>query len=90
MVTRSEASAGFNAAIEISKIKSARSERRRKGREYRSKLDRYRSELVSLYHAGASYEDLSFWLKTTEQVKIHPTSIMRFLRKLPEFESKNG
>jgi len=90
MVTRNEASAGFNAAIEITKIKNARSEKRRKGREYRSKLDRYRSELVSLYQAGASYEDLSFWLRTTEQIKIHPTSIMRFLRKLPELVRRNG
>ncbi len=90
MVTRSEASAGFNAASEVTKIKRARGERRRKGRNYKSKLDRYRSELVSLYHAGASCEDLAYWLKTQKKVSAHSTTVMRYLYGLPELVRRNG
>lgn len=90
MVTRSEASAGFNAASEVTKIKRARGERRRKGRNYKSKLKPFRLELVSLYHEGASYEDLAYWLKTQKKVSAHSTTVMRYLYGLPELVRRNG
>ncbi len=86
----SKSYAAQNAAEELAKIKEARSLRRRQGRRYRSKLERYRAELVDLYHAGATFPDLAFWLKSEKRLKTHPTSIMRYMYKLPELERRNG
>jgi len=79
-----------NAAKELERIREARSERRRRGRSYRSKFERYRAELVSLYHEGASFPELAFWLKSEKRLKAHSTSIMRYLYKLPELERRDG
>jgi len=87
---RSDSRALPSAAFELSKIKEARNVRRRSGRRYRSKLEKYRAELVALYSVGASYPDLAFWLKSEKRLKVHPTSVMRYLRQLPEVECRNG
>lgn len=87
---RNRSYATQNAATELAKIKEARSLRRRQGRRYRSKLERYRVELVDLYHAGATFTDLAFWLKSEKRLKAHPTSIMRYLYQLSELERRDG
>ncbi|NVN90160.1 MAG: hypothetical protein HXX11_06105 [Desulfuromonadales bacterium] len=66
-------------------MRSHRAEARRK--LYRkSRLDRYRSELVALKQAGASCADLVEWLRVNHRLKIHRSSIDRYLRKLPELK----
>jgi hypothetical protein len=54
----------------------------------RSSLENYRAELVSLRQAGASYRDLSTWVKMTHRIKISQTTVMRYLKKLPELHSE--
>ena len=49
-----------------------------------SKLNRYRSSLVSLRLAGASYRDLVFWLRTSHRINTNHTSVMRWMKSLPE------
>lgn len=44
-----------------------------------SKLDRFKGELLSLHHAGASAKELAFWLRTRKQVKAHRTTVIRRL-----------
>lgn len=73
----------FDAQAEVKRIRARRAEARR--RLYRkSRLDRYRAELVAMWLAGASCADLSEWLRVTHRCKIHRSSINRFLKKLPE------
>ena len=57
------------------KLEAVRERRRlaRKRRYRRSKLDRYRAELVGLHRMGASYRR-----------RADPTTIRRYLMKLPE------
>ncbi|NVN91202.1 MAG: hypothetical protein HXX11_11450 [Desulfuromonadales bacterium] len=76
----------FDAKKEVEWIRTRRAEARRK--LYRkSRLDRYRSELVALKQAGASCADLAEWLRVNHRLKIHRSSIDRYMRKLPEMNT---
>jgi len=77
----------FDARAEVKRIRSSRAEARR--RLFRkSRLDRYRAELVAMRQAGASCADLAVWLRVTHRCKINRSSIDRYLKKLPELSSK--
>lgn len=76
----------FNAQAEVERVRQRRAEARRK--LYRkSRLDRYRAELVAMKQAGASCADLAEWLRSSHRLKIHRSSIDRYLKKLPELGS---
>lgn len=51
---------------------------------HRSKLSRYRAELVKLRLAGGSYPDLMVWLRKEHRVSVAHTTVMRYLQQLPE------
>lgn len=73
----------FNAQAEVESIRARRAEARRK--LYRkSRLDKYRAELVAMKQAGASCADLAEWLRVHHRCKVNRSSIDRFLKKLPE------
>lgn len=73
----------FNAQAVIESIRARRSDARRK--LYRkSRLDKYRSELVALKQAGASCADLVEWLKVAHRCKINRSSVDRYIKNLPE------
>jgi hypothetical protein len=75
--------ATFNPVAELAVIKEKRAMMRRK--VYRkSKLEKYRAELVALRQAGASSQDLATWLKMKHRLKIHRSSVDRYLSGLPE------
>lgn len=70
----------FNASAEVERIRSRRAEARRK--LYRkSKLDRYRYELLEMRQAGASCADLAEWLRVNHRCKINRSSVARYLIK---------
>ena len=72
----------FDAQAEVTRIHSRRAVARRK--HYRkSRLDRYRAELVAMRRAGASCADLAEWLRI-RRCRIHRSSIDRYLKRLPE------
>ena len=68
------------------KLEAVRERRRlaRRPRYRRSKLDRYRAELVSLRHMGASYRELSLYVWHEHRKRADPTTVRRYLVKLPE------
>jgi len=67
----------------LNDVRATRAMKRRK--KYRkSKLDRFRAEIVAIRKAGASLQDLAIWLRMRHRLKIHPTSIGRYLAGLPE------
>ena len=75
--------ATFDAHIEVERIRTRRAEARRK--MYRkSRLDKYRAELVAMRQAGASCADLAEWLRVSHRCRMHRSSIDRYLRRLPE------
>ena len=77
----------FDAQREVNRIRTLRANARR--RRYRkSRLDRYRAELVAMKRAGASCGDLAVWLRVTHRCKINRSSIDRYLKKLPEMNSE--
>lgn len=70
----------FNASAEVERIRSRRAEARRK--LYRkSKLDKYRYELLAMRQAGASCADLAEWLRVNHRCKINRSSVARYLIK---------
>lgn len=56
----------------------------RRRRYRRSKLDRYRAELVSLHRMGASYRDMALYIRHEHRRRVDPTTVRRYLIKLPE------
>lgn len=75
----------FDAQAEVNRIRSLRAEARRKLFR-KSRLDRYRAELVAMKQAGASCADLVVWLRITHRCKINRSSVDRYLKKLPELQ----
>ena len=75
----------FNPTAEVETIRARRAEARRK--LYRkSRLDKYRAELVAMKQAGASCADLVEWLRVNHRCKVNRSSIDRYLKKLPELK----
>ena len=73
----------FDPIKELQEIKEHREMIKR--RLYRkSKLDKYRAELVAMRQAGASAQDLVIWLKMKHRLKIHRSSVDRYLSTLTE------
>jgi hypothetical protein len=73
----------FDPVVEVEIIRARRAEARRK--LYRkSRLDKYRAELVAMKQAGASCADLAEWLRVHHRCKVNRSSIDRYLKKLPE------
>ena len=73
----------FDAQAEVELIRARRAEARRK--LYRkSRLDKYRAELVAMKQAGASCADLVEWLRVSHRCKVNRSTIDRYLKKLPE------
>ena len=75
----------FDPVAEVENIRARRAEARRK--LYRkSRLDKYRAELVAMKQAGASCADLVEWLRVNHRCKVNRSSIDRYLKKLPELK----
>ena len=68
------------------KLAAVRERRRlaRRRRYRKSKLDRYRAELVVLRRMGASYRDMAVYLRHEHRRCVDPTTVRRYLVKLPE------
>ncbi|MDD2335326.1 MAG: hypothetical protein PHD01_01975 [Geobacteraceae bacterium] len=78
----------FDARAEVDRIRARRAEARRKLFR-KSRLDKYRAELVAMKRAGASCADLAEWLRVQHRCKVNRSSIDRFLKRLPElYESQ--
>lgn len=73
----------FNAQAEVDRIRTRRTTARRKLFR-KSRLDKYRFELVAMRSAGASCADLAEWLRVSHRCKISRSAIDRYLKKLPE------
>jgi len=71
---------GFDAASELEKIKHSRKEIRRKSCYAKSKLDKFKFELLNLHRSGASLGDLQFFLRKNRTTAAVST-IQRWLKK---------
>jgi DNA-binding transcriptional MerR regulator len=69
----------------IAELEGIRQQRRmnRRRRYYRSRLDRYRAEIVGLRQAGATLADIALWLRR-RRCRVATSTISRFLARLPE------
>jgi len=70
----------FDAASELEKIKQSRKEIRRTSRYAKSKLDKFKFELLKLHKSGASLGDLQFFLRKN-RIKVALSTISRWLKK---------
>lgn len=83
---------GLAPANMSAKLEAVRERRRlaRRTRYRRSKLDRYRAELVTLRRMGASYRDMAVYLRHEHRKRVDPTTVRRYLVKLPEVTQEAG
>lgn len=67
----------FNATAELTKLR----ERKRTTRQlayYQSRLHRYRTEIVALRQAGASYREIALWLRHHKHMKSNNTGKLNY------------
>lgn len=76
-----------NLAVKLDAVRARRCLARRR-RYRRSKLDRYRAELVRLRRMGASYPELALYVWHTHRKRVNQTTVRRYLIKLPEMEEE--
>lgn len=69
---------------ELAMIRQQRRMARRK-RYHRSRLDRYRAEVVGLRRAGATLAEIAAWLRR-RHCKVVTSTISRYLARLPEVD----
>lgn len=72
----------FQPAVELALLRAQQAQRRRKSYR-RSKLARFRAELVALRQAGASLAQLALWLGK-RRLRASRSAILRYLTTLPE------
>lgn len=56
----------------------------------KSRLQKYRAELVGLRQAGATYSELVLWLWHEKHFKVTHTTVIRYLAKLPELRKEEN
>ena len=76
----------FDADAQLISLRSRRSIARRR-RRYRSRLDRYRAELVELRRIGATVAELTTWLHQ-RRCCVAASTVSRYLRRLPELQGR--
>lgn len=54
-----------------------------------SRLTKLRAELVLLRNEGASFCEITLWLRKTKRIKVTHTTVMPYLEKLPELKENN-
>lgn len=78
--------ATFDAQAKIEEIRSKAKILKPKGYKI-SSLEVYRAELVKLRKGGLSYKELALYLSIEHRKKVSHTTIMRYLKKLPEMKT---
>jgi hypothetical protein len=64
---------------ELEKLK-LQTQKVRKKRYYKSRLDRYKGELLKLYQSGASVAELRRWL-LSRRIKVVTSTVSRWIKK---------
>jgi len=75
----------FNATEELTHVRKHQRKMRRRS-YHRSRLTKWRSELVAMRKAGGSFRELTIWLRRMKRIKMTHTTVMRYLKKLPELK----
>jgi len=78
----------FNATEELEAIRKRKALSRQR-RFKKKRLERYRAELIELRRSGASYRELSAWIRTSKRWKVDHSVIRRWMIKLPEMQEIN-
>ena len=74
----------FDPVAALAAVREHRAAAKRRRTWGKSRLVPHRAELVKLRAAGASFTELAEWLRREKRVKMDPSSVRRFLQKLPE------
>ncbi len=75
----------FNATTALEMVRERKKIQQRKSYS-QSRLTKLRAELVALRQAGASYREITLWLRHHKRIKLTHTTVMRYLEKLPELK----
>jgi dTDP-4-amino-4,6-dideoxygalactose transaminase len=70
----------FDPDAEVARLKERTQRRRRIGRYYKSRLDKYRSEILAIRNHGASHTEIQMWLRE-RRIKVARSTVSRWLTK---------
>ncbi len=71
----------FDDNTELEKLQEKKKNTRyRYYKKHRSRLDRYKGELLTLHRAGATCKDLQDWLRD-QRIKVNDSTVHRWLAK---------
>ncbi len=77
-----EAMSDFDVQRELSTLKAqTQAIRKRAYSARKSRLDKYRTHLLELHHAGATGAELQRWLRINKRVKVTHSTVLRWLAK---------
>ncbi|KXI20923.1 hypothetical protein AS132_23885 [Photobacterium sanguinicancri] len=72
----------FDVQCELSALKAqTQAIRKRAYSARKSRLDKYKFELLALHHAGANTAELQRWLRTNNRIKVAHSTVLRWLDK---------
>lgn len=72
----------FNVQSELLELKSqTQSIRKRSYSARKSRLDKYKFQLLELYKAGATGAELQRWLRKNKRIKVAHSTVLRWLEK---------
>lgn len=72
----------FHVQSELSALKAqTQSIRKRPYSARRSRLDKYKFELLELHRAGATGAELQRWLRANKRIKVVHSTVLRWLEK---------
>ena len=72
----------FDVQSELSTLKAqTQSIRKRSYSTRKSRLDKYKYQLLELHQAGATGAELQRWLRTNKRIKVAHSTVLRWLEK---------
>ena len=72
----------FDVQSELSALKAqTQSMRKRSYSARKSRLDKYKYQLLELHQAGATGAELQRWLRTNKRIKVAHSTVLRWLEK---------
>ena len=72
----------FDVQSELSALKAqTKSMRKRSYSARKSRLDKYKHELLELHQAGATGAELQRWLRANKRIKVAHSTVLRWLEK---------
>lgn len=73
---------------DLEEMRDERATKQRRKMYRESRLNRFSKDLILLRECGASYPEMTLWLKRNKNITVAHTTVMRYLAGLSEFRKR--